>query len=162
MRLKNSFAFVHEPCNQNHTLLKVRKNQQAKIMGIMSDSEFDYDNDDTPLGLRVREQHNIVMCKVILGNQLVHPAHMKHVPTSVNVLHQCKIGQGSNSHNKIKNKYSKDNTCKVKKEKMIDLLSLNSTNQGSMFPNFFWEQCSQVPQKVNILRNIVPAPIVEE
>ena len=52
-RLKNSFAFMHEPCDQCHMLLKVRKTQQAKIMGITSDSEYDYDNNGTPLCLRV-------------------------------------------------------------------------------------------------------------
>ena len=86
-------------------------------MGITSDSEYDYDNNGTPLCLRVWEQLNLVPCKVILENQLVHPEHMKHLPTSENVFHQCKNGQESASHNKIKKRIPKTTNAKSKKKK---------------------------------------------
>ena len=31
-----------------------------------------------------------------------------------------------------------------------------------MSPNCFWEQCSLVPQKMNMLRNIVPVPVPQK
>ena len=78
----------------------------------------------------MREYHTVGLYKVILANQLFSPADMKEIPTSVNILHQCKIGKISVSHKKIKTKHYKDNKCKVKKEIMIDLLSLNSSNDS--------------------------------
>ena len=84
-------------------------------MGRMSDIIFYYENDSAPLRLYAREQHNYRLQKNILANQLVSPADMKESPASVNISHQCKIGESSTSHDKIKKKHSKDNSFKVKK-----------------------------------------------
>ena len=98
----------------------------------MSIVEFDYDNNGAPLGLRVREQHNVGPHKVILANKLVSSPDVKELPASVNILCQCKIHYGSVSCSKMKKKYSKDNHFKVKKEITIDLLSLNSNNDSKI------------------------------
>ena len=91
-------------------------------MDRMADVKFHYYNNSTPLSLRVLEQHNIGSHKVILANQLFSHTDVKELLTSVNILHQCNIGELSVSHNKIKKKHPKDNKCKVKKEENDKLI----------------------------------------
>ena len=59
IKVEHIFTFACEPYDQDSTPLEIGKTKDAKLIGIINDIEFDYDDDGTPLGFHTREQ-----CKV--------------------------------------------------------------------------------------------------
>ena len=103
MRLKNSHARVYMPFDSDSFPgINGRGAKEAKLIVRLSDVVFDHAPDDNPIGLRVRQEHNLGLCQVIEANQLVFESNMHVIPSNCTIMSQCKI---------------RDNTVTCSKEK---------------------------------------------
>ena len=91
MRMDNSHARALAGHNINFRLLIIRKTQETKLIERMSDITFDHDASGEFLGLRVKEQYEIGLHKIILAKQLGLLAKLCAISTNITIILHFKI-----------------------------------------------------------------------